>query len=294
MALRTVVAALTDVPESLRGEYELKDGKYVLKLDGEVPGYVKASDLAEANGKVVEFRDNNVKLLKALGVDSIDAGLQRAGLVAGLTPERIAALKDLDPVAAKAALERVAELEKKGVKNSDDVATQIKAALEAALGPVHQELKDEKRARAEAQGRADNALLRQTIADKYLKAGGKPSAIDFIVSEAQKAFRVMDNAVQAQENRFSADKPGSPLGIDEWLSGVTKTFDFAFEPSKGGGAAPGSNGSGAGASHPAGVKVIRGTQQELQRLGANMQYVEGKGLCDEHGTRVVLEVAQSA
>jgi len=243
MGIKIVVAALTDVPENLRSLYEQKDGKYVLALEGDVPGFVAAKDLAEANGKIVELRDTNIKLLKGIGAETIEAALTRVAAISGIDTAKLVALKDLDLVAAKAALERVAALEAKGVKSGEDVQAQITAALTAALTPLREELAGEKKARTEAQQRADRALLRQTIGDKYVKAGGKPSALDFIVDRAP--FRVVDNAVSAQENKYSADKPGEPMGLDEWLAGAVKEFDFAFEPSKGGGAVGGAgNGSG--------------------------------------------------
>jgi hypothetical protein len=286
MELESVVSDITQVPEPLRPFYVAKDGKHVLV----VKGLASASDLAEANGKVVEFRDSNLRILQALGVKSVDEGLARAAAFSGFTPEKVAALKDLDPVAARAALERVAELEKKGVKTGEDVAVQIKAAIDAALGPVQAALANEQKARTEAQGRADKALLRQTVGDKYLKAGGKPSALDFIISEADKAFHVADNVVKAQDNQFSADKPGQPLSIDEWLTRATKSFDFAFEPSKGGGATGGSGGNGNGGGGPMpGTKLIRGTRQEIQRQMAGLQFIDGKGLVDALGVRVQLE-----
>jgi hypothetical protein len=279
MALKAVINALTDVAENLRTFYEPKDGRYVLAVEGDVPGYVSAAALAESNGKLVEFRDSNIKLLKALGAESVDAGLQRAGLISGLSGEKLAALKDLDPVAAKAAMDRVAELEKKGVKTGEDVQTAIKAALDAALAPLRAELAGEKQARTEAQARADKALLRQTIGDKYLKAGGRPEALDFIVDRAQAVFKVQDNAVKALENQFSADKPGQPLSPEEWLAKTAKDYAFAFEASKGGAAAPG---SGAGASRAGARQLMNPTPEQLGELTV----VPGKGLVDKSGQQV--------
>lgn len=281
MALKPVVTALTDVPEAHRPLYEQRDGKYVLALEGDPAGYVKATDLADANGKLIEFRDNNVKLLKALGADSVDGALARAAVVAGIDPAKLAALKDLDPEAAKAALARVAELEKKGVKTGEDVAVQIKAAIDSAMAPVREELANEKKARTEAQSRADEALLRETVGSKYLKAGGKPEAVDFIVAEFKKDFRVVNNAVVALDGRLSPENGVKPLTDQEWLAGATKKFGFAFEPSKGGGANPAGAGNGNGA-RPGVRQMVNPSPQELGRL----KNVPGKGLVDQAGQPV--------
>jgi hypothetical protein len=269
MALDSSVSDLTQVPEAFRPLYVQKDGKFLLDVRGDLPGYVPAALHAEALGREVEKRDNNIKLLKALGVESLDAGLQRATMLAALTPERLAAMKDLDPIAAKAAMDRVAALEAKGVKTGEDVQIQIKAALDAALTPLRDELAGERKARAEAQERADKALLRQSVGDTYLKAGGKASALDFIIGEASKAFHVQDNAVKALDNQFSAEKPGQPLGIDEWLTIATKKFDFAFETSKGGGAIGGGNGNGT-TRQPGTFRMGGGSGTEIKTEGISI------------------------
>ena len=218
--LKTVAASLGEIPEAARTFYVEKDGKFILDLDGTPSGFALATDLAEANGKVVEFRDSNVALLKE---------------VTDLRPLK-EKYKDLDPEAARTAMARVAELEKKGVKGADDFDQKIKAAITAAVQPIADELKAAKTAGAEAQQRADGALLRQAVGDKFIKAGGRASALDFIVGRAGDVFKVDNGVVIAQPNKFSADKPGEALGVDEWLTKQATEADFAFEPSKGGGA----------------------------------------------------------
>jgi hypothetical protein len=282
MALKFEVEKLEDVPEPARGFYESKDGKFVLGVEGAASG----RDLNDANVKLVEFRDNNVKLLKALGVESIDSGLARAALIAGIDPAKLERLKAIDPdefARLKAAAD---ELKKKGVTDPADIDTRVTAALEAALAPVRQELASEKQARATAQGRADEALLRQSIGEKALKAGLQPGALDFLIAKAHDDFHVVDNAVKAKDNKFSADKPGQPLGVDEWLAGKMKEFGFAFAASQGGGAGGGS-GNGAGA-RPGAKQLVNPTPQELGRL----KHVSGKGLVNQAGEVVEVVVTQ--
>jgi len=241
---KAVVPSLDAVPEALRSEYEKQaDGTFALKLEGTPLGFVSAKDYADLNGKIIEFRDTNTKLLKALGADSVDSAVARAAAVAGIDTAKLEKLKAIDPAEYEALKMKVGKLKDKGVDDPDELETRFKAILETSLKGVNDKLEASERARTEAQGRADRALLRQTIGEKFQKAGGKTSALDFIVDKAP--FRVVDNAVKAQEGKYSAKDGHSPLEMDEWLAGVVKEYDFAFEPSKGGGAAHG-NGNGTG------------------------------------------------
>ncbi|HUW57079.1 MAG TPA: hypothetical protein VMZ92_10620 [Planctomycetota bacterium] len=228
-ALVPVVDAIDKVPEPLRTFYEQKDGKFHLVLDGAPAGFVPSADLATANGKVVEFRDNNVKLLKEV--------------------EELRPLKTkfdgLDPEAARAALAKLTELEKKGIKGGDDVAAQIQAAVTAAVKPLQEQVAQTTKAAEDAQKRADESVFHSRISEKFLKAGGKAKAIDLVLGKAKDVFVVEGGEVKSRPNKFSTVHPGNPLDVDEWLLDVAKDYDFAFEPSSGGGA-PGAKPGAAG------------------------------------------------
>jgi hypothetical protein len=242
MALKPVVDSLDQVAEPFRPEYVQKDGKFVLSLDGDPLGYVTGAAHAELNGKFSEFRESNKRLIAALGVDSVDKALARAALVGGIDAAKLERLKAIDPDEYEALKVKAAKLKDKGIDDADGLDVKLKAMLDAALKPVQDALSAEKTLRTDAQQRADKALLRQTVGDKFIKAGGKANALDFVLGEAQKSFSVVDNEVRAGENKFSAQKPSEPLGLDEWLEGAMKDYDFAFNPSAGGGADGGRNG----------------------------------------------------
>lgn len=222
MALAAVVDSLDKIPEAVRSEYQQKDGKYHLSIEGTPAGFAPASDLAAANGKVVEFRDKNIQLLQEV--------------------EPLRRLKTdfdgIDAAAAKDALAQVDALGKKGVKKADDLATAIKSAVDAAMAPLNEKLTAAERAAADNAKRADESLFRSAIGEKFSKAGGKGKALDFVVGQAASVFEVKDGKIVAKSNQFSADKPGDPLGVDEWLTVQARENDFAFEPSGGSGAAP--------------------------------------------------------
>jgi hypothetical protein len=276
MALKPVVADIAEVPEALRSLYVQKDGKHVLDVEGDVP-----AQLAAANGRLVEFRDNNAKLIKALGAETIDGALTRAAAVAGIDPARLAELKDVDPAEYRALKAKIEKLENKGLGDADTADAKFKAMLDAALKPMADRVAAQDAELTAAKTAAAESAMKAAVAAAFLKAGGKPDAVDFIVQRAKEAFEVVAGAVKAKANQYSADKPGDALGLDEWLIGQTKAVGFAFEPSAGGGAT-GGNGGGSASSRPGVRRVVNPSPEELGRLN----YVRGKGLLDSDGQPV--------
>lgn len=236
-ALAPVVDKLETVPEAARPFYEAKDGKFHLALESAPAGYVPAAQLAEANGKVITFRDTNVALLKEIEP------------LRGLKTQ----FDGIDPTAAKEAIAKVAELGKKGVTGEAD----LKTLIDAAVAPLRTQLETSAAQTAAERKRADDAALRSSVGEKFLKAGGKAKALDYVIGQAQGVFTVDQGVVKAQPNRFSTEKPGDPLSIDEWIAGLTKEHDFAFEVSGGGGAQGGTKpGSGTGVVLKAGQTLL--------------------------------------
>jgi hypothetical protein len=226
--LAAIIDSLDKVAEPLRWFYESKEGKFHLILDGAPVGFVPAAELANANNKVVEFRDKNVALLKE--VDE-------------LKPLKTK-YDGVDPEVAKADRARVLEFEKKGMKGADDLDQKFKTMLADAIKPISEALALSKNETLAERKRADESTLRQVIGNAFAKAGGKPKALDYAISQAEAVFEVKEGKVTAK-GKFSTLHPGDPLGVEEWLGAMAKENDFAFEPSKGSGAAQ-SSGGGAG------------------------------------------------
>lgn len=248
--MKSVINSLEDVVEVFRSEYEPHDGKFRLKLDGQPSGYVKAEDLLASNNKVVEFRDRNISLLKE--VDE-------------LRPLKVQ-FEGIDAVAAKDAIAKVKALGKKGVADVDELDARLKAMLDDAMRPVKEQLSQ---AAAETQAerkRADEFLLHSKVGDVFTKIGGKPNATDFVVGLAKDLFEVKDRAVVAKTGKFSTEKPGESLTIEEWLaSSVQKEHDYVFNPSNGGGApiVKGASGTPKSAAKPGQTVLKDPTPQQL-------------------------------
>jgi len=265
--MKTIIDTLEDVVEAFRGEYESKNGKYHLKMEGEIPG---AAELAESKGKVIEFRDRNIKLLSGI---ALLAGVEKT--------------EDLEPLKTKFAehkvvtekhkvvveehkkmKEQLEEIKKKGITKGDDVEEIVRKQIGIAVDPIRKQLETtettlatEKTARAEAQKRADSALLREKIGTEATKIGAKANALGFLIGQAEESFVVKDEKVVARDSKFSVKKPAEPLEIEEWLEGAIKDYDFAFAPSQGGDPTP--TNSGTGTPRPGVKQLVNPTPQEL-------------------------------
>jgi hypothetical protein len=184
-------------------------------------------------GRLAEFRDTNIGLKKT--VDDLTAKFD-----------------GIDPVAVKAVATKLAEYET--AKPNDRIA-----ALESQL--------------AEANKRANGAVLKDTVLSRFFPAGGRASAADFILSKAEKLFAVEGGAVVGSV--FDPDNPGTKLTVDRFIELQLREADFAFKPSSGSGSAP-ARGLAARANH-SGVKELRNpTPQQLGAAGTAADIKAGK------------------
>ncbi len=231
--MKTVISTLDEVPEALRGEYEERDGRFALKVEGEVPGLVKAAELSEANSKLIEFRDNN----RVLNLEKLQLE-EKLKRFDGIDLEEHAKLK-----------ERIGELEKKGVKGGDDIAALVQKGIAAAVEPLQKRL-DEAEAREKA---STAALSRKNLESRLttagLKAGVEEKAIPDYIRRGFEVFHLENgDTVVAKDGDtplFSKEKPAQPLTVEEWVSNLVSDAPHLFKASKGGGATPSPGGQGA-------------------------------------------------
>lgn len=233
--LKYVIDELVQVPGPLR-EYYAKSGvtgKFTLTADGH-PDTAKLS----------EFRNKNIELLKELDE---------------LRPLK-AKYEGIDSDAAKAALANAADLTAKlaafeGVDTAEYHLLKARPDVMARVAELETELTTEKAAHSATQ-------FKNTITTEFLRVGGRESAVDFMVTEAAKVF-----AADGTTKEFSTANPGVPLTVGEWIQQRLAVADFAFKPSKGGGAGPTQH----GANHSLGTHL---RQNELrdptpQQLGTH-------------------------
>jgi hypothetical protein len=199
--LKLTINDPVEVAGPLRQEYKKSaDGKYHLEVEAHPD-----------SARLSEFRDRNIALLKE---------------VEELRPFR-AKYDGIDPDAAKKALAKAAELEARlaafdGV-DADEYRV-LKARPDAAK--LEAELAAERAAHQQTQ-------FRNTITTEFLRAGGRESAVDYMVLNAAKVF-----AADGTTQEFSKANPGVPISVAEWIQEQAKVADFAFKPSRGGSAPP--------------------------------------------------------
>lgn len=254
MSLKPVLSTKDEVealPEAVRSLYEEVNGKWVLPVEGVVP----ESELEKLKLKLTEFRDNNVRLLK-----EADA----------LHKQQLAKFEGVDPDKYKELLAQQEKLNKKGIKDPDEISTVVQTAVLAATKPLADKLSLMEEDRARMKADLDANALREAIATIAAKKGVKQKALPYVLDKAKSLFKAVDGKVVAQPNVFSDAHPTDPLTTDEWLDALAKSDDFLFEPSQGGGA----GGGPAGGGRPGVRQLINPTPEEM---GQNLEAI-AKGL----------------
>jgi hypothetical protein len=237
--MKAVLDTLDGVAEGVAGEYEQgQDGKFYLKLEGHDTHPVIASVVTEANKAVGDYRSKNVGL---------------NGKVTTLEGQ-LKAFEGIDPAQVTADRERIAELEKKGVKKGDDVGALITQAVQAAVGPINERLDASEKARVAAVQAGNASKLDSALTTAGVQAGVAEHAVPDFLARARSEFRIGEGgaieAVDANGNpRFSTKRPGEVESVTEYAVALQAKAPHLYKPNAGGNAGsegPGANGGAAG------------------------------------------------
>lgn len=283
--LPTTFATLEEIPEGARSFFEQKDGKFVLQLQGVPVGFAPAADLATANGKVVELRDTNIAVVKAvkdvLGVEVGDInkfGETLKTKFEGVNPDEARALKTkfegVDPVEYKTLKAQADELKNKGITKPDDVAAQIKqhveTALAAAITPLKteitglkSELNTEKQGRTETQKALTRSTFESQLTQAAIKAQVEEKMLQAFIGHAFNTYQLDGDKYVAKNGGapvFSLVNPAEPISVEEWVATQLTVVPGFFKKSNGGGADPAAN---PGALRPGVTELVNPTPQQL-------------------------------
>lgn len=233
--MQPVVKNLEAVPEALRGEYVQQGDVFVLKLDGDIPGFVPESRVNELAGKVDEFRGNNTRLLKALGAEGFDQALTRLGALGQAEQD------------ARALRERVADFERRGINRGDDVAALVKRAVAEATTPLTEKVAGLERERDEARQRLSASELDAMLTSIGLEVGVDERALpDFIRRGRDVWSRNDDGDFVSKDAKgrplFSRANPGEALSPAEWALSLADEAPHLFRGNTGAGAPGGESG----------------------------------------------------
>lgn len=208
----------------LREHYEKgQDGSFILKTDDK--DYQK---------RIKEFRDNNIRL---------NQEMEEA-------KKQIQKFSGLDPEKAKAAMDRLQELEEKTKIDAgqiDEVVEQRVANLRQELeGQAHaaaarvKELEEEKNQLTVS---LESTLIDSKVSGAINKIGTvRANALPFITTQAKEIWKLRNReAVPVQigddgkETVVYGKDAQKPLSMDEWAVNFAKANPWAFESTHGGG-----------------------------------------------------------
>lgn len=221
MALKLKISSKAEIPAGLENLYVERDGAFVL----DCPEAVEKT-------KLDEFRQNNITLAKQL-----EAERKR--------------FEGLDPEAARAALEAKRKLDEGELLKKGDVDS----ILQPRLAPVLKRASDAEAALAAANARLVELQVNQAAIAAAQKRGLRSTAVADLTARARSVFRLVNGAVVAVESDGQTPKVGkdgvTPLGFDDWVSGLVVEAPHLFETNAGSGAVgSGSGGAGIGVKNP--------------------------------------------
>lgn len=230
MKLKAVVTSLDGLPDWAKELYTQVDGKYVLQLDGELPGFVPKS-------KLDEFRTNNVALLKQM------EDLEKAGLK--LSPEQKA---DYDRMMEEHRKIKDKELIDAG--KIDELVQQrtesMRRDYEAKYGALDAKYSEVTKNYATVESRLASTLIGAEISKHISSVGSlRKGAMDDVLNRARATFTYKDGNIVALDSEGAPvyGKDGkTPMAVSEWCQGLAESAPYFFEGSSGGGG----SGSGAG------------------------------------------------
>jgi len=224
MALKFQIDNLDGLDESVSTLYEKHDdGKFYLAVDGAV-----------AKGKLDEFRNNNVDLLKKL-----ETFEKRFG--------------DLDPdkyVEMQTTLQQIEEDKNKNKTVAREKVEQMIEERTATMREEHATLLKTATDLNVVQGRQlETLVVDGAVRDAAVKAKVIDTAIDDVVLRAKSTFRVVEGAAipHDAEGQIVYGKDGTnPMTPGEWVGNLQKTASHLFVQSTGAGTHNSSNPNTAG------------------------------------------------
>jgi hypothetical protein len=157
----------------------------------------------------------------------------------------MAKYEDLDPEAARKAIERLALLDDSKLVDSgklEEVVTarteKMRLDFEKKLQAAIEREKALSGERDQIANRYTTALMDNEITNAAARLGVKPGAINLIRAEARQKFKVHEDKVVM----FDGDDPvrgkdgNTPVGVEEWLGGMQADLPDIFVQDRGGGA----------------------------------------------------------
>lgn len=256
MPLKYKYTDATQIPAEFKSLYVQRDNVWILDADG-------AADATQLQ----EFRDNNIALLKLTGETDITKA-----------KEKLARLKDVDPVKYKELLDAAAEAEAKKLKDAGKIEELHRQQIEAK-DAAHLKVVQAKDAENGAlKKRLEILMVDDAIASACAKKGVSPEAMQDAKLRGKLIFQLDGDKVVAKEgDKLLFDDKAQPQTIEYWLdqrlAGDCKHWAM---PNRGGGAGGSTQQQKSGAANPWSTKTFNRTLQakmsrENPELAKSMQ-----------------------
>ena len=233
-----------DIPQGMESVYTHNEdsGKYT--FNAEVEGMVSKTRLDE-------FRDNNVNLRKE--VEGYDTRMEESAMALDKMRSDMKSMEekfsgvDMDEWASLQA-ERKAMAEKELIE-AGDVDKLINSRVDEVIAAKQKELHAQKEAYEHQvlslqedlvnyDGQLNKMLVDNEISKIASQAGVQTSALDDVLARGRSVFRVEDGQAVAfsdEGRQMYLEDAVTPLGIDGWVEGLTKSAPHLFESSQGAG-----------------------------------------------------------
>jgi len=221
MALKAVLKTLDGLPEALKALYKQEGEQFVLDMTEEdIAAHPGAGGLSRALAREREAAKAAKKRLEEL-------------------EEKY---KDLDPEAARAAIQKELENKDKKLLDEGKLEELIATRTERMRADFDKQLKAQKDALKAAQdslAATGNQLAEITIfgavKDAALGKGARKEALVDITNRAREIWKLEEGKPTARKGQDPIfGKNGEALTITEWVEGLAQEATYLFEPSKGG------------------------------------------------------------
>lgn len=262
MKLKPVLDTLEGLSDALKELYtQRSDGKFALDLDGEPVGFV-------AKGKLDEFRNNNVELMKQL----------EALKGKSLSDEDLAEFTKLREEQQKMKDKQLID----AGKIDELLATrteQMRKDFEAKYGALDKKYTETAEQYAQTQTRLSSVLIDAELSKTITQVGQiRKGALTDIMLRAKTAWQYKDGQLVAVDGEgqpvYSKDGK-SPMSMTEWCQGLAESAPYLFEGNQGGGA-QGNNG-GQGGSKAISKGDSRGFISNLEGIAKGTVVVSDRG-----------------
>jgi hypothetical protein len=233
---------LTSVDENLRPLYEEKAGKFVLKVEP-VEGYALENITGLQSSLIAARQERDTAKTALKPFENIDPTAARSAL------DRVALFEGLDPADVKtklagyerlAALDPAAEADKLAAEKVKNATTQLRTAFDTEKNQLTTELTDTKTRLSKREQQVQQLLKTNAIATELAKANPLDEArdaLELIASNAVKLKEVNGELVPVvvdsngmERTKLGADYSSVPFSVADLVAELRNTRAVLFKP----------------------------------------------------------------